>query len=271
MINTTDQVEQFYDENRHGEWERLDRHRTEFAITMRALAEFLPSPPAQVLDVGGGPGRYSIALAQQGYGVTLVDLSQVSLVQATKQAQVAKVDLVDIQQGNAKDLTTFDDAKYDAVLLLGPLYHLITQEERSQALQEVYRILKPDGLIFAAFLNRFSVLRICADRFPEWLVAHPDYVDRLLTTGVHQGEWGFTTAYHSHPNEIEPFMIAHNFATIQLLSCEGIVAQSEERINMLTGANWAWWADLNYQLGKDPALYGSAIHLLYVGQKSVGY
>ncbi|MCB0084235.1 MAG: hypothetical protein KDE47_25020 [Caldilineaceae bacterium] len=53
-------VEQYYDDDAHVEWERLDRHRTEFAVTMRALGEYLPSPPAQVLDVGGGPGRRSI-------------------------------------------------------------------------------------------------------------------------------------------------------------------------------------------------------------------
>ena len=60
----------------------------------------------------------------------------------------------------------------------------------------------------------------------------------------------------------------HGFATLQIISCEGIVAHIEERINALTGEAWAWWSDLNYQLGKDPALYGSATHLLYVGRKA---
>ncbi|MDP9311783.1 MAG: class I SAM-dependent methyltransferase, partial [Chloroflexota bacterium] len=60
-------VEHFYNTNAHAEWMRLDRHRTEFAVTLRALAEFLPPPPATLLDVGGGPGRYAITLARQGY------------------------------------------------------------------------------------------------------------------------------------------------------------------------------------------------------------
>ena len=128
-------VEQFYDQDAHQEWERLNRHRTEFAVTMRALAEFLPAAPAQLLDVGGGPGRYAIALAQQGYQVTLVDLSQASLRRAAHYAEAAGVRLAAIQQQNALNLSTVVDASYDGVLLLGPLYHLITEEERSQAVQ----------------------------------------------------------------------------------------------------------------------------------------
>ena len=53
----------------------MERHRTEFAVTLRALDEHLPPPPAHILDCGGGPGRYAIALAQRGYTVTLFDLS----------------------------------------------------------------------------------------------------------------------------------------------------------------------------------------------------
>ncbi len=57
------EIEAFYDENAQYEWERLERHRTEFAVTLRALKDYLPPAPAKILDVGGGPGRYAIALA----------------------------------------------------------------------------------------------------------------------------------------------------------------------------------------------------------------
>jgi SAM-dependent methyltransferase len=73
-------VQNFYDENVQSEWDRLGtRHRTEFAVTCRALREFLPPAPARVIDIGGGPGRYALALAEQGYGVTLVDLAEGNL------------------------------------------------------------------------------------------------------------------------------------------------------------------------------------------------
>ena len=72
-------VELHYDRFAEREWERLDRHRMEFAVTCRVLDEQLPPPPGRILDVGGGPGRYALYLTQLGYRVTLIDLSQRSL------------------------------------------------------------------------------------------------------------------------------------------------------------------------------------------------
>ena len=100
-------VEKFYDGKANAEWIRLERHRTEFAVTMRALADFLPEAPATILDVGGGPGRYAIALAQQSYSVTLVDLSQSNLTLAREKAEEAGVVLTDFIHANALDLAHF--------------------------------------------------------------------------------------------------------------------------------------------------------------------
>ena len=88
-------VQNFYDENIQSEWERLEiRHRTEFAVTLRALEEFLPPAPVKLIDIGGGPGRYSITLAGQGYDVTLVDLSAGNLAFARQKAAEADVRLL---------------------------------------------------------------------------------------------------------------------------------------------------------------------------------
>jgi 2-polyprenyl-3-methyl-5-hydroxy-6-metoxy-1,4-benzoquinol methylase len=81
-----DRVQQYYDQNALDEWQRLERHRTEFAVTMLALTQSLPQPPARIVDIGGGPGRYAITLAQKGYSVTLVDLSPENLALAREQA-----------------------------------------------------------------------------------------------------------------------------------------------------------------------------------------
>lgn len=260
-------VEQYYDTDDHSEWERLNRHKTEWAVTMRALSEFLPPAPARILDIGGGPGRYAIALAKLGYEVTLADISSESLKRAEEQAKSEGVTLAGIYHADATDLSAFSDTAYDAVLMLGPLYHLISQEARHQAVQEAARVLKNQGIVFAAFLNRFSALRVCVQEFPEWLAQNPDYATRLLETGIHRGEWGFTTAYFANVNEIQTLMGTHHFSALQIVGCEGIAAFAEERLNALADEAWEWWADLNYQLGKDAALHGSAIHLVYVGQK----
>jgi 2-polyprenyl-3-methyl-5-hydroxy-6-metoxy-1,4-benzoquinol methylase len=87
------EAEPFYDEFAPKEWERLQRHRTEFAVSLRAINEFLPRPLRSILDVGGGPGRYAIELTRQGYSVTLLDISQGNLRLARQKADEAQVSL----------------------------------------------------------------------------------------------------------------------------------------------------------------------------------
>ena len=87
---TQELIQRYYGQEAEAEWRRLDRHRTEFAVTLRALGEHLEPPPARVLDCGGGPGRYAIELARQGYEVTLFDLSPECLQLArSKAARIA--------------------------------------------------------------------------------------------------------------------------------------------------------------------------------------
>ena len=124
-------IEQFYDTDPAKEWERLARHRMEFAVSMRAIREHLPPPPAHILDIGGGPGRYSIALAKLGYDVTLLDLSKANIEFARSKAAAEGCALKDAVHGNALDLSRFADGIFDGVLLMGPLYHLIALEDRA--------------------------------------------------------------------------------------------------------------------------------------------
>jgi ubiquinone/menaquinone biosynthesis C-methylase UbiE len=128
-------VRQYYDQNGQQECDRLDRHRIEFQVTLRALAEFLPAAPAGLIDIGGGPGRYAIHLAGCGYQVRLVDLSVGCLALARQKAAEAGVKLADFVQTDALDLSTFPEDGFDSALLLGPLYHLHKLEERRKALE----------------------------------------------------------------------------------------------------------------------------------------
>ena len=114
-------VQNFYDVNVQNEWERLGiRHRTEFAVTLRALKEFLPPAPGRVIDIGGGPGRYALSLAEKGYGVTLVDLSEGNLAFAREKVRETGVRLEGVFQKNALDLSDFPAESFDAALLMGP-------------------------------------------------------------------------------------------------------------------------------------------------------
>ena len=266
-----DPVAQFYDENVIREWERLDRHRIVFAVTLRALAEYLPPLPAAVLDVGGGPGRYAHALAQQGYTVTLMDLSAGCLAFARQKARETGVALAGYVHGNATDLSMFPDATQDAVLSMGPLYHLPAEEDRQRAVREVHRVLQLGGVVFASYMIRYSVIRHAAGHDPTLLFTERQAIEDVLSTGV-SGQPAeahhFTDAYFAHPTEIAPFMEAAGFRTLTLVSVEGVIDRIDDQVNTLTGDLWETWADLNYRLGKDPSVHGCAQHLMYIGQKT---
>lgn len=264
---TPNPVEQMYDADSDREWQRLERHRTEFAVTLRALAEYLPPAPAKILDVGGGPGRYAIELTRQDYEITLLDLSQNNLVLARQKAASAGVEIAQMVHGNALDLSAFTRESFDAVLLFGPLYHLLLEAERLQAVQEAVRVLKGNGRIFAAFVTRFAPFRDAAANYPDWVTNNAEYAEQILKTGVHDRGQGFVNAYFAHPTEICPFMESVGLQTLNLIGCEGVISAVEEKINQLPQPEFAQWVDLNYRLGQEPSLHGAAEHLLYIGEK----
>ncbi|MGI6364675.1 MAG: class I SAM-dependent methyltransferase [Bacillota bacterium] len=259
------EVEKYYDEHAQAEWERLERHPMEFALTMRALQEYLV-PESRILDVGGGPGRYAIALAQLGHRVTLVDLSLANVELGREKAREAGVVLEGFVHGNALDLSAFADAGYDAVLLFGPLYHLIEEKNRDRAISEALAKLKPGGLLFAAFINRYAFIVDMMKHDPESLLTNVN-VQALIQSGINRGATGFTEAWFAHPGEIKPLMEGHGLTTLKFMSKEGMVAPVEQSINELPPEHFKAWKDLSWQLAEEECLLGIAEHLLYIGKK----
>jgi len=263
-------VARLYDADPGREWARMDRHRTEFAVTLRVLREFLPRPPASVLDCGGGPGRYAIELAQQGYAVTLFDLAIGNLALARQRAAEANAELARYEQGTATDLARFPAGSFDAVLLMGPLYHLLEECERRQALAGAYRVLAPGGVLFAAFITRYAAHRDCAARYPAQLLAEQPIYDRILADGClpppADGRVSFV-AYFAHPTEAAPLCWQAGFEVAAVLGVEGVASAAEEELNKLDGPAWDAWVDVNRQIAADPCIHGGAEHLLAVAVK----
>ncbi len=263
-------IARYYDGQAEREWQRMERHRTEFAVTLRALVEHLPSPPARVLDCGSGPGRYALELARLGYAVTLFDLSAECLQLAREKAAQAGVTLAGYELGTATDLSRFADGTFDAVLLLGPLYHLLQENERRQALVEARRVLKPGGLLFAAFIGRYAAPRWAAANEPHWPLERSDLLQTLLTTGVlpPRGQEGMAfVAYLVHPSEVAPLCRNAGLEVVTVLGVEGLVSMIEDGVNALSGKAWEVWSDLNYQVAADPCLHGGVEHLLAIAVK----
>ena len=134
-----------YDEN-----SRLDSRRgqVEFLTTLRYIEKYL-RPGMRILEIGAATGRYSHHFARQGYAVDAVELIEHN-IEIFRQ-NTFPCETVTVTQGNAKDLTGFPDNTYDITLLLGPMYHLFTEEEKLQALMEAIRVTKKGGIVFAAY------------------------------------------------------------------------------------------------------------------------
>ncbi len=156
-------IEEYY--NKFNEDKRLlSRHgQVEYTVTMHYIHEVLESIKAErgieasdisLIDIGAGTGRYSVALSSEGYDVTAVELVKYNLGILKKKGSSVKA-----YQGNAMKLKRFEDESFDVALLMGPMYHLISEENKLKALFEAKRVVKKGGFIFVAYcMNEYSIL-----------------------------------------------------------------------------------------------------------------
>jgi hypothetical protein len=122
--------------------------------------------------------------------------------------------------------------------------------------------------LFSVHLSRYSVLRYAAKVRPAQLAAAPVFYDSILRSGVGESGDGFLdTCYCADPLEIQPFMESLGLTTLDLIGCEGVVAEVEEQLNELPQEQFERWADLNYRLGRRQELHAASAHLLHVGRK----
>jgi len=273
-----DDVRAYYDSFGEREWERLTRPddgAVEFAVTRRAIEEYLPTG-GRVLDIGGGPGRYSLWLAARGHRVALADLSPRLIAIARDRVAASPVAaLVDaIVVADARDLSQWADASFDAALSLGPFYHLPDPSDRDRAARELTRVVRPGGLAFVALMPRYAFLRrTLAIPDERRHLAAPDFVARVLHDGVFENDipGRFTGGYGVRPEEVAPFFARHGFEARALLTTESIVPDLQEPLAELALADpdaHRATLDTVVRLAGDPSLLGLANHLLYVGQKA---
>ena len=189
----------------------------ELARTQDILRRHLPQSPATVLDVGGGPGIYAAWLNSLGYTVQLVDPVPSHVEEARRRSVNAEV-------GDARSLSAAPESA-DAVLLLGPLYHLTERADRLLALREAARVVRPGGLVFAVGISRFASL---LDGLRSHYLDDPAFrkiVDRDLRDGQHRNPenrpgW-FTTAFFHHPDELAREIVDAGLDLQRVVAIEG--------------------------------------------------
>lgn len=147
-METKDYLKNYY-ESYDEDGRLMSKHgMVEYITTMKYVDKYL-RPGMRILEIGAATGRYSHALAQKGYQVDAVE-PLAHNIEVFKQ-NTKPGERITITQGNAMDLSMFADDTYDITLLLGPMYHLFTTEDKLKALAESIRVTKKGGIIFAAY------------------------------------------------------------------------------------------------------------------------
>lgn len=229
--------------------------------TQELLTRLLRPPPAAVLDVGGGTGVHAGWLAEGGYTVQLLDPVEAHV------ASAGQLPGVSAAVGDARALVEADESQ-DAVLLLGPLYHLPERDDRLQALCEARRVARPGAPVIAAGISRYATLMDLGSdgRLTE---AVEPFLQRLHATGRFQaGVVGFTTAYLHRPDELAADLADAGLHRVEVYGIEGPAGPTLRALGMDC---------LNERLDaavraariveRDPALIAASGHLLAVGWK----
>jgi len=270
--NSAGEIVRYYTESDEASRLRTGWFQLEQARTQELILRYIHPAPATVLDVGGGAGAYACWLASRGYQVHLIDPVPRHVEQArAASAKQPQHRLASIAVGDARELTQASHST-DAVLLLGPIYHLTERKDRLTALREAHRVLQSGGFVWVAAISRFASL---LDSLSHGFFHQPEFapiLDRDLAEGQHRNPTGnllyFTDAFLHRPDELVAELSEAGFELVELVAVEGPgwLARDFERL----------WNDpqqrerllaLLRRVEREPSLIGASSHILAIARK----
>jgi ubiquinone/menaquinone biosynthesis C-methylase UbiE len=260
----------YYNGHVEAEWLRLTNPKCaqEFASTLFLIDHYFPKS-GKIIDIGCGPGRYSIELLRRGYELTLVEPAENELEFARNQFHKEGLQAEAFINADARELGMFKDRSFNAALLLGSQYHLIDRAERIKALKELKRILATDGVAIVAYLNSWGLIRTGVTDFPHRF-RDPTFLKSMLGELSFPEMSGFTTCHWSTPTAASQELMCAGFQIISYASAEGVAAGMQPLIEKLAVADEvAYQSFLNFaaETCELPQFRDMAVHLLYIISK----
>lgn len=229
--------------------------QVEFLTNIRYIETYI-KPGDALLDIGAGTGAYSLYFARKGCRVSALELSEDNIKEFQKKMNAQ--DRVDLVQGNALDLSRYEDHSFDVVLLFGPLYHLHDDRDKLQCIAEARRVCRKDGMIFFAFLSNDPVILTMQQE-------HSDY----LLEGAYDKETfrlqDFPFVFHTVERCREILQEA-GISVVHEVASDGVSELLKDRINRMDERTYQQYLRYHFYLCEKKECIGMSNHLLFAGR-----
>ena len=255
-------ISDFY--NQYDEDARLTRRngQVEFLTTNKYIHEYLKSGN-KIIELGAGTGAYSIPLAKEGYDVTSIELVEHNL--DILKSKITPDMNIKAYQGNALDLSRFADESFDITLVLGPMYHLFTKEDKVKCLLEAKRITKKDGHIFVAYcMNEGTIISYVFAGGGLEDVLHKD----LLTEDWHCKSDPKEIFELVRLEDIDEYNQEANLERIKIVATDGASRYMKDYLNKMDEKTFEKWIDYHLHICERTDLIGATHHSLDILQKN---
>lgn len=240
--------------------ERSQHGQVEFLTTIAYIDKYL-KPNDKILEVGAGTGRYSLYYADKGYDVTAIEYVWHN-VEILKSKIKDNMNII-AEQGDALDLSRFQDNTFDVTLVLGPLYHLYEDSDIDKAISEAVRVTKQDGVIMIAYLTNDSIMIDWALKDHHLLEIGGKDIDNEFRL-VRYPEGIFAPFYI---DEFKGFMDKHNVEFLHNVATDGITRHVREEIDELSKEEFDVWMKYHLSTCEREDLQGYSNHMLYICKK----
>jgi len=245
---------EIFNEDKRLNWSQAAR--VEFLTTMKYI-DLYAKKGMKILDIGAGAGEYSLHLAERGFHVQALELADTNIKAFERKIRPGMP--LELVQGNALDLSRYEEDSFDLVLLFGPLYHLEKEEHRRQCIEEAKRVLKPGGVIFFSFISNDMVIltefRNRKDFFQEDTYDHE-------TFKVKDFPFVFFTV-----EQCRRMLLDAEITILREIASDGVTELMQDEVNALDEASYLQYLRYHYYLCEKPEMLGRSNHLLFIGRK----